>query len=306
MKLSVVVCTYNREKNLYNLLKSISENDFPKELYEIVLINNNSSDGTEKECFRFQTDFPDVDFQYVKEEKQGLSFARNRGIMCASGDVLIYVDDDALVNRDYLKTYYDFFEQNPLVEAAGGAIIPLYETSEPVWMTFYTKQLLTAYLYKGENVKPFGKGEFPGGGNAAYRRSVFDEIGLFNTDLGRKGSSLASAEEKDVFERMRKRKMKIFYLPKAILYHIIPKRKLEKKYFNQLTYEIGKSERQRTLSYSRLKFAERLFVELLKWGATCVLFLFYLIKLTPKKGGKLLIFRRNVTKGLLGINVKIS
>lgn len=299
MKLSVVVCTYNREKYIYNLLKSIAENDFSKKLYEIVVVNNNSSDNTEAECQRFRTNFPDVDFQYIEEKNQGLSFARNRGIMHTNGDVLIYVDDDALVNREYLQTYYDFFEQNPSVEAAGGAILPQYETQEPEWMTLYTKQLLTAYLYKGNEIKPFGKREFPGGGNAAYRRQVFDEIGFFNTNLGRKGTSLASAEEKDVFDRMRKRKMQIFYLPKAVLYHIIPQRKLEKEYFNQLTYEIGKSERQRTLSHSKVKFAERLFFELLKWGATCLLFVLYCVKLTPKKGVKLLFFRVNVTKGLL-------
>lgn len=301
MNLSVVVCTYNREKYLYNLLKSIAENDFSKELYEIILVNNNSSDNTEAECMRFRSDFPDVDFQYVEEKKQGLSFARNRGIIHANGDVLIYVDDDALVSREYLQTYYDFFQKNPSVEAAGGAILPQYETQEPAWMTLYTKQLLTAYLYKGNDIKPFGKREFPGGGNAAYRKKVFDEIGFFNTNLGRKGTSLAGAEEKDVFDRMRKRKMQVFYLPKAVLYHIIPQRKLEKEYFDQLTYEIGKSERQRTLSYSKIKFAERLFFEFLKWGATCSLFLFYCVKFVPEKGIKLLLFRKNVTKGLLKI-----
>lgn len=300
MKLSVIVCTYNREKYLYNLLKSISENDFSEKLYEIILVNNNSTDNTENECIRFQNDFPNIDFRYVEEKNQGLSFARNKGIESAKGEVLIYVDDDALVNPKYLKTYYDFFEKSPSIDAAGGAIIPKYETSEPVWMTFYTKQLLTAYLYKGKTIKPFKKNEFPGGGNAAYRRRVFDEIGLFNTDLGRKGTSLASAEEKDIFDRMRKRKMQIFYLPEAVLYHIIPQKKLEEDYFNRLTFEIGKSERQRTLSQSKIKFAKRLFAELIKWIATCLLFVRYFVGFEPEKGMKLILFRKNVTKGLLG------
>mgnify|MGYP003292324368 CR=1 FL=1 len=80
MKLSVIVCTYNREKYLYNLLRSIAENDFPEKLYEIILVNNNSTDNTENECIRFQNDFPNVDFRYVEEKNQGLSFARNKGI----------------------------------------------------------------------------------------------------------------------------------------------------------------------------------------------------------------------------------
>ena len=109
--LSVIICTYNREKYLYNVLKSIAENDFSVDEYEIVLVNNNSTDGTEAECGRFRRDFPQVSFRYVVEKNQGLSHARNRGIAEAKGGILIYVDDDALVNKEFLRTYADFFAQ---------------------------------------------------------------------------------------------------------------------------------------------------------------------------------------------------
>ena len=89
-------------------------------------------------------------------------------------------------------------------------------------------------------------------------------------------------------------------MPEAVLYHIIPQKKLEEDYFNRLTFEIGKSERQRTLSQSKIKFAKRLFAELIKWIATCLLFARYFVGFEPKKGMKLILFRKNVTKGLLG------
>ena len=60
--LSAVICTYNREKYIYNVLRSIAENDFSKDGYEIVLVNNNCTDNTEAECLRFKNDFPDVAF----------------------------------------------------------------------------------------------------------------------------------------------------------------------------------------------------------------------------------------------------
>lgn len=299
VELSVIICTYNRDKYIYNVLKSIAENDFPKDRYEIVLVNNNCTDQTEEECSRFMQDFPDVDLKIFKESNQGLSYARNRGISEAGGDVLVYVDDDAVVNSGYLKTYADFFETHQEVDAAGGRIEPRYETREPDWFSKYIRQLITAKLDLGSKERRFPKGKFPGGGNAAYRKAVFDKVGLFNVELGRKGTGLIGAEEKDLFDKMTDRGIQFFYLPNAVLYHIIPESKLTKDYFERWTYAIGKSEYLRTHS-SRKKYLKRIFREMVKWGGTIVLWIWFLVCLQPKKGNKLLRFRYNVTRGLLG------
>ena len=299
--LSVIICTYNRDKYIYNLLKSVAENDLDISLYEVVLVNNNSTDNTESECKRFETDFPEVSFQYHLECNQGLSYARNRGIVEAKGNIVVYVDDDATINTEYLTTYYQFFNANTNVYAAGGPILPVYETEEPKWMSHYTRQLITGKLYIGNKTKEFPKGAFPGGGNAAYRKSVFDKVGLFNVDLGRKGTSLIGAEEKDLFDKMTAQGIKFFYLPKAILYHIIPAFKLTEEHFDRLTYSIGKSEKIRTLSISKKKYYSRLFSEVVKWGGSIILWIRFFFTLDPSKGNKLIWFRYNVTKGLLGL-----
>jgi len=296
--ISVIICTYNREKYIYNVLKSIATNDYPRENYEIVLVDNNCTDNTRSECNRFVQDFPDVIFRYFVETSQGLSHARNRGIKESTGELLVYVDDDAFVNKAYLQTYAIFFEQHPEIDAAGGPIIPQYETEEPSWMSPIIKALLTGYKYLGDKVKEFPKNDFPGGGNAAYRASVFDKVGLFNVELGRKGDSLVGAEEKDIFDKMTTQGMRFYYLPTAILYHIIPEKKLSKEHFDQLTFSIGKSERIRTLNISKTKYLKRLLSETIKWCATIVLFAWHILMLSPKKGWKLVLFRWNVTKGL--------
>lgn len=222
--LSVIICTYNRDKYIYNVLKSIAENTLSPEKYEIVLVDNNCTDNTKNECERFVRDFPSVLFRSFVETNQGLSHARNRGIKESSGDILVYVDDDALVNKEYLQTYADFFDQHPEIDAAGGPIIPQYETEEPNWMSYFTKNLITGYKYLGDKVREFPENDFPGGGNAAYRASVFKKVGLFNVDLGRKGDSLVGAEEKDIFDKMTTSGMRFYYLPTAILYHLIPEK----------------------------------------------------------------------------------
>lgn len=297
--LSIIVCTYNRDKYIYNLLNSVANNSFPKDMYEIILVNNNSTDNTINECKRFQEDYSDVRMRIVSETNQGLSYARNKGIQEAESDIIIYIDDDALVNSDFLSTYYTFFKNNPTIEAAGGPCVPKYETSEPKWFSHYTRRLITGELNFGQKIIEFPKGAFPGGGNAAYRKEVFEKVGLFNVELGRKGNSLIGAEEKDLFDKMVKKRMHFYYLPTAILYHIIPESKLSDNYFNKLTYSIGKSEYLRT-SYSRIKYSKRLFQELIKWFATIVLSIKYLVLFQPQKGTKLIKFRFNVTKGLIG------
>lgn len=296
--LSVILCTYNRERYIYNVLQSIAAGGFGD--YEIVLVNNNSTDGTESECQRFAKDHPEVAMRYCVEKQQGLSYARNRGIMESQGEVLVYVDDDAVVNREYLQTYADFFNRNKEAVAAGGPITPRYDgCEEPSWMSHYTRQLVTGELNLGTREREFPKGAFPGGGNAAYRKSVFNEVGLFNVELGRKGNSLIGAEEKDLFDKMTSRGMKFYYLPNAILYHLIPPKKLTQDYFDRLTYGIGVSERYRTQQIGRKKYLNRLLKEAVKWGGTMVLWIGFALKGQFSKGNKLITFRWNVSRGLL-------
>ena len=94
--------------------------------------------------------------------------------------------------------------------------------------------------------------------------------------------------------------MQILYLPTPVLHHCIPQAKLEKDYFDRLTLQIGMSERQRTLAIGKGKYLKRLLAECVKWCGTIVLLCGYTISFHPVKGWKLVQFRCNVTRGLLG------
>ena len=163
--ITLIICTYNREKYIGLLLDSIAKNDYPTTDYEIVLVDNNCTDNTHGVCEQFTAAHPEVILRYVVEPKQGLSAARNKGIKEAKGDIIIYVDDDALVDSDYIRIYAEHFAAQPETMAAGGPIEPLYETSEPAWMSPYTKALLTAWMNYGDKVREYPKGRYPGGGN---------------------------------------------------------------------------------------------------------------------------------------------
>jgi len=298
--LTAIICTYNRAKYIGALLESIAANDLSKSEYEVLLVDNNCTDNTRAICEAFTKAHQDVNFRYVTEPEQGLSAARNKGIKEAKGDVIVYIDDDALVDAHYLRDYAEWFAAHPETMACGGPIEPLYEAEEPAWMTPYTKALLTAWMDYGDKVREYPKGRYPGGGNAAYRKEVFDKVGLFNTALGRKGGNLMGSEEKDIFDKMHASGMQVLYLPGPVLHHCIPQAKLEKDYFDRLTLQIGISERQRTLAVSKRKFFKRLLSEAVKWCGTLVLLCGYTISFHPAKGWKLVQFRYNVTRGLLG------
>ena len=316
--LTAIICTYNREKYIGPLLEALAANDLPKSEYEILLVDNNCADNTRGVCETFAKDHPDVQFRYTVEPEQGLSAARNRGIREAKGDCIVYVDDDAYVEPSYLRIYADYFAQHPEVMALGGPIRPLLEMNgdpaltiaefkrghtlqEPAWMTSYTRALLCAWMDYGNQVREYPHGRYPGGGNSAYRIEVFKKVGFYNTELGRKGGNLMGSEEKDIFDKMHAQGMPVRYLPEPVLHHIIPEQKLQQPYFDRLTRQMGISERKRTLAISRTKYMKRLFAEAIKWGGTLVLLCLYTLQLHPAKGWKLVLFRKNVTAGLLAL-----
>ena len=280
--ISIIVCTYNRDKYIYNVLKS-----------------NNSTDDTEKECIRFQSDYPEVKFRYFLETAQGLSFARNRGIKESRGEILLFLDDDSFVQKDYLVNLVRNLEDYPDADAFGGKITPLFESGvTPEWLAKWNKSWISA-IDLGNRVKLFKKGKYPIGANMGIRRSCLEAVGDFNTKLGRSRKNLMGGEEKDIFNRIRNQGGKIYYFPDVEVQHIIPPSRTTKEFICKMGEGIGMSERIRTLDISRWSYMKRLFMELVKWGGTLVLWLGFALKGQFKKGNMLVVFRKMVTKGLL-------
>jgi glycosyltransferase involved in cell wall biosynthesis len=296
---SVVVCTYNRAKCLEQTLLSVVSQNYPPEKFEIIIVDNNSPDQTELVSFSLRDQHKNLKIKYFKEFQQGVSYGRNRGVSEASGEYIVFLDDDETVDPVFLQNLEDFYAQYKDASLTAGPVIPVYETTPPNWLSPFTMRLITGAYDKGKTIKIVGPKDYPGTGHATFRRSLFQKYGGFNTDLGRKGSSLLGAEDKDFFTRLIQNGIKCYYLPGAAIYHHIPETKLTEEFFNRLTYAIGVSERIRTLSLSSKAYYKRLLSELFKWGVSFILFFYYIVILQFPKGGKLLQFRYRVTKGLL-------
>lgn len=300
--ISIIICTYNREKYLYGALENIAKNTISKDKYEIVLVNNNSTDSTEELCNRFHTAFPDITFSYFVETNQGLSFARNRGIAEAKGDVLLFLDDDSFVQPDYLTNLQLHLDSMPNMMAFGGKIDPLFESGEaPKWLCKWTYSWVSA-IDLGDNIIPFPETQYPIGANMGFRKECIERLGNFNTQLGRSKKNLMGGEEKDIFTRVHKAGLKIYYLPDILVRHVIPPSRTTQEYIARLGEGIGISERLRCINLGHGALTRRLLSELKKWAGTLVLDIYYLAIGRPIVSQMITVFRRNVTRGLLKTN----
>ena len=292
IRLSLVIATYNRAEQLMVTLGSVAMQNAEAESWECIVVDNNSSDNTRERVEAFKSEHNSLNIRYIFEQNQGLSYARNAGIVASRGDIVAFIDDDERIVADFVSAYIDLFDQHPDAMAAGGEIIAEYPTGRPRWMSRYTERPIANPMSFGDRVKLFPSSRIPGGGNMAMRRRVFDSIGMFNTSLGRTGKRLLGGEESDLFERIVKHEYRVYYAPRAVMYHIIPKEKLSRDYFVRLATNTGISQRTRAeLNHTMLK----LYVaEVAKWVATLLLCLIH----RPAQSRYLILMRKHISKGI--------
>jgi len=296
-KISLIICSYNRARFIEPALRSIQNQDYDD--FEVIFVENNSPDNTLEICQNFQTSNPEFPLKVFTEVNQGHSFARNRGIKEASGEIISFIDDDVILQTDFLKNLSNFFDSRPNLNAAGGKIIPKFEAGRPIWLSTYLEPLY-ACMDMGNVPKRFKGSKYPFGANMAFSAKIFDEIGLFNTDLGRKGTSLMGADEKDVFERIKAIGEDIWYMPNVSLLHIMPADRGEVDYIRRQSIAVGQSEKIRVGGDFKAKL-NKAASELIKWIGSIVLGVGFLLQMQSPKAFMLLRFRYWVLLGLLGI-----
>lgn len=298
-KLSIVVCTYNREIFIQKTLEHLLDQTANFNDYEVLFIDNNSPDRSAKICKDFQEKHPELHLRYFLETNQGHTFARNRGINEAKSELISFIDDDAFVRQDYVENMIAFFAQHSQAEAIGGKIIPLYESgSEPDWMSPYLLTLVAA-IDLGEEPKPFAKNKFPIGANIAFRKTVFEKHGLFDVNLGRRGDNLEGGDEKEIIYRIRKAGAQVVYAPNVVVDHFIPQKRVEMDYIKRMGTGVGRHERKRIKKEGFKGILEKTAQETFKVGATLLLYFYYLLSGKPAKGKTLVNFRFWVLQGLI-------
>lgn len=192
---SVVICTFKRPELLNECLKSFTQQIYLPSNIEFLVIDNSGDTATKEIVSTFEKSLPGIKYQV--ENKIGLSFARNRGIVEASHDWICYTDDDAKVHVDFIErlvhtiTNYDF-------DAFGGMFYPWYRKPKPDWLPneFGTLRILR------NSTGPLKFGQSIAGGISAFKKEKLIEAGCFPTEIGMRGNTVGYGEEDFVVKKM--------------------------------------------------------------------------------------------------------
>lgn len=297
-KIAAIICTYNREKYIYQALQSVYDSDLPKHDWELVVVNNNSTDQSEKEIFRFREAHPDCNFKYVIETNQGLSYSRNRGVLESTASYLTFLDDDAIATKDFLSKSVSYLESNKNLIAIGGKIIPNFVDGKPSWYTKYYWGVTGQFDLGDEAFKILYKGKFPCGSNMTFVKDFFQEYGFFNPNLGRKGVILLAGEEKELFSRVPANKKDfVMYYPDLIVYHCVDNSKLNTTYLEKFCYGFANGEKLEVQHLPFLKKSKRYIEFTIKSKGAMALGTMYFFSGKFEKGKILYLFGWWILKG---------
>ena len=208
---SVVLSTYNRAEVLPRALASLLDQDAGPSRYEVVVVDNNSDDGTREIAESFLGKA--ANFRYLFEPKQGLSHARNAGILAARAPLIAFTDDDVRVARDWVTTIARLFAEHPEAACVGGKVLPNWPGPWPVWLTpeHWAPLALLDYGDAPFHVNA-GHRLCLIGANSAYRREVFDQVGMFAPHVQAVGREVAT-EDHEMLLRLWRAGGQGFYAP---------------------------------------------------------------------------------------------
>lgn len=219
--LSVIVCTYNRADDLQCALETLCNQRLDTSLYEIIVVDNNSTDSTQEVTETFCRRYPNV--SYVHETQQGLSHARNRGWREAHGTYVAYTDDDCKLPPQWLVVALQVIHHHaPAV--FGGPYFPFYKTPVPRWF----KDSYGSNVHARE-ARVLNQNEFISGGNIFFRRSLLEHLGGFDPGLGMSGQKIAYGEETALLMTIRRTMPNemIYYDPNLFVFHLVASRKMD-------------------------------------------------------------------------------
>jgi glycosyltransferase involved in cell wall biosynthesis len=230
MDVSIIISTYNRCELLEGALRALLSQAPADLAYEILLVDNNSTDLTRSLVETLAKQYPGK-LNYLFEPKQGLSYGRNTGINAAKASVIAFTDDDVRVAEDWVWRIKAGFAANPDIDFLGGKVVPRWPAEPPPWLTKANWSPL-ALLDYGDS--PFfvdsQKQLCLIGANFAFRRRAFEKVGLFKTDFQRVKDGIGSLEDHEILLRLWRSGSRGLYLPELVVTAEIEPARMEKRY----------------------------------------------------------------------------
>ena len=250
MVLSITICTYNRIEYLKKCLKSILDQTQGSEIIEINIIDNNSTDTTKDYVTELQKQFPEVN--YFVEKRQGISYARNLSFEVCKGMFLAFVDDDAVINKNWLEALLNELKNQNEDIIYGGPIYPNFESVPEDWIDkdYFIRKFKDTDGFLGTIKSKEGFS----GGNMCIAKNLFLKSEKFNTEIGMTGGNLGLGEEPDFFYKliMKNKDVKLYNICEMSITHSEASYKLEKEYLRDRIILNANQFTKRTLFHENL------------------------------------------------------
>jgi glycosyltransferase involved in cell wall biosynthesis len=241
MKVSVILCTYNRSESLAKALASVARSKIPESIqWEVLVVDNNSGDQTKEVVEEFSRQYPSR-FRYLFERKQGKSYALNTGIRESNGDILAFTDDDVIVEPAWLMNLTSALGESEWA-GVGGRVLPDRNFMPPCWIPQEDRYPFGPLAMFDLGPSAFELSEPPFGNNMAYRRSAFDSHGGFRTDLGPCPGSEIRSEDTEFGIRVLNAGGRLRYEPSAVVCHTVPESRVKKDYFLRWWFDKARAD----------------------------------------------------------------
>jgi glucosyl-dolichyl phosphate glucuronosyltransferase len=237
---SILVCTYNRADILSNTIAYLLNQQFDWGEYEIIVIDNASTDNTKEVVNQFSA--REKKIKYTFEPRLGVAIARNTGARDSKSPYIAYFDDDLIAEPDCLNQLITpFMNITPAPKAIMGKVNLLWEGPRPNWFPERYETLLSRFD-RGENARFMNSEEYLVTMNVAFERETFLLMGGIREDLSRKGRMFICGGDNDIFNRYMMSNHKIFYQPQALIWHLVPKSRQKRSWLLKRIFGEGTSE----------------------------------------------------------------
>jgi GT2 family glycosyltransferase len=248
-RLSVVVCTHDRPRDLRRCLDALVALEDP---VEVVVIDSASDPPCRTLVETYRGRLPRL--AYAREDEPGLSRARNRGVAEAQAEILAFLDDDAAPRPDWAARLTAPFDSDSAVGCVGGTCVAAFENDvqRPRWLSDRLLQFAGITRFGTQPREARSSSEWPFGANIAFRRAALPRAQPFSEALGRTATMLLSGEEWALVEEVRASGWKIWLAPEAVVEHTVHVERCTSRYYWRRLWWAGVSRARSTEAAARL------------------------------------------------------
>ncbi len=244
MSLSFIICTHNRIDLLKDALIRFFHADKPTgQQIELLVIANACTDKTVDyvNALADSKKLAPLTLRCIEEPKPGKSYALNRAIAETQSDALCFLDDDQLIQPDFITNLLEALSSYPDYGIICGRLVPAWDGTEPTWVHVTGEYRIRIRPFPefdlGETPKELlPSDKLPSGGNLTVRRSTLDKVGGFSVDIGPQGHNLMGGEDIDFVRRCLDHGLRIFYFPRLRQQHMILKDRMKTTYMMRKSY----------------------------------------------------------------------